>query len=221
MNERKEINITYLLENNNYSNIKQLIEIFSNLKSRNIKNITIDDSPNISNTIYLKILKYLKYAGFNLELKNYGTDITKRNDILHYFDTVRLEIDTNDEEVLEKMNNNKEQYKINMNNYNYLKNCYKNISIGIDTYFTKLNFRNLGDMYNLIKDLDIDSWNILYTSDIKIDEEYLLSKEMINSIIDFYNSTDLTDKLNSVTKDESKMMIKRNKIIPYKLLTIY
>ena len=119
------------------------------------------------------------------------------------------------------MCNNKEQYKIGINNYKYLKLCLSDISIQIDTYFTKHNFRNLGDMYTLIRELDIDNWNILYTSDIKIEEEYKLSKEMIDKIIDFYNSTDLTDKLNSVTKDESKMMIKRNKKIPYTLLTIY
>mgnify|MGYP003290606619 CR=1 FL=1 len=221
MNERQEINITYLLENNIYSNVKQLVELFSILKSKNIKTITIDDDSNISNSVYLKILKYLKYANFNLELKNNGTDISKRSDILHYFNTVRLEIDSNNEEILEKMNNNKEQYKIGINNYNYLKSCFKDISIEIDTYFTKHNFRNLGDMYNLIKELEIDNWNILYTNDIKIEEEYKLSKEMIDKIIEFYDSTDLTDKLNSITKDESKMMIKRNKKIPYTLLTIY
>lgn len=221
MNERQEVNISYLLENNNYSNIKQLIELFASLKSKNIKTITIDDDSNISNVIYLKIIKYLKYANFDLELKNYGTDLSKRGDILHYFDIVRLQIDSNDEEVLNKMYNNKEQYKINMNNYNYLKSCFKDISIQIDTYFTKLNFKNLGDMYTLIKGLDIDNWNILYTSDIKIEEEYLLSKEMIDKIIEFYDSTDLTDKLNSVTKNEPKMKIKSNKKIPYTLLTIY
>lgn len=221
MNERQEVNISYLLENNNYSNIKQIIELLSILKSKNIKTITIDDDPNISNDIYLKVLKYLKYANLNLELKNNGTDLSKRNDILYYFDTVRLQIDSNNEEILDKMCNNKEQYKINMNNYNYLKSCFKDISIGIDTYFTKLNFRNLGDMYTLIKELDIDNWNILYTSDIKIKEEYLLSKEMIDTIIEFYNSTEVSDKLNRVTKDESKMKIKRNKKLPYTLLTIY
>lgn len=221
MNERQEVNISYLLENNNYSNIKQIIELLSVLKSKNIKTITIDDDPNISNDIYLKVLKYLKYANLNLELKNNGTDLSKRNDILYYFDTVRLQIDSNNEEILDKMCNNKEQYKINMNNYNYLKSCFKDISIGIDTYFTKLNFRNLGDMYTLIKGLDIDNWNILYTNDIKIKDEYLLSKEMIDTIIEFYNSTELSDKLNRVTKDESKMKIKRNKKLPYTLLTIY
>lgn len=221
MNERQEINITYLLENNAYSNIKQLNEIFSVLKSKNIKTITINDDLNIPNEIYLKLLKYLKYADFNLEFKNNGTDISKRSDILHYFDTIRLEIDSINEEILEKMNNNKEQYKIGLNNFNYLKYCFSNISIQVDTYFTKLNFRNLGDMYNLIKAIDVDNWNILYTSDVKINEDYLLTKEMIDKIIDFYNSTDLTDKLNSVTKDESKIMIKRNKKILYTLLTIY
>lgn len=221
MNERLEVNISYLLENNNYSNIKQLVEIFSVLKSNNVKTITINDDPNISNSIYLKILEYLKYANFKLEFKNNGTDLSKRRDILYYFDTIRLQIDSTSEEVLNKMNKNKEQYKININNYKYLKSCFKELSIQVDTYFTKINFKNLGDMYNLITNLDIDNWNILYHTDMNIKEEYLLTKDTIDTIIEFYNSTELSDKINSVTKDETKMMIKKNKKLPYTLLTIY
>ena len=76
-------------------------------------------------------------------------------------------------------------------------------------------------MYNLINKLDIDNWNILHNTDYDIEEKNKLTEDMINRIIEFYNSTELSDKINSVTKDESKMMIKKNKKLPYTLLTIY
>ena len=141
------------IDNLNYEENKKILNKIIN---DGITDITWNGGEAMLYPRFQELLKTAKEAGIKNKLITNGILLPKNYKILDYIDSLAISIDTINDEINDKMQRTKEQFKAAKNVLEYTQNL--NLELHVNTVISKKNINKINELGEFLNNYNIDKW---------------------------------------------------------------